>query len=312
MGMASKTKKRTMLRADGGNFFTKYAHWVLLAPFLILFIVFIILPIIIAIGLSFTNFNGVETPNFVFLNNYIRVFAKDTVFMQKILPNTIVYAVIVGPGRYLLAFLMAWLLSQLTRGPRTVFAVIFYIPSMTAGVTISTVWAVLFSGDRTGYLNSLLLQLGIIQTPITWLQSAGTLLPIMIIVALWSSFDVGFLSMLSGMLNVNREIYEAAHLDGIRNRVQEIIYVTIPSIRPQMLFGAVMALVGTFNSAGMGVQLSGTNPTPNYAGSLIVNHVDDFGFLRYEMGYAAALSVILLLIISLCSKLVYKVLGDND
>lgn len=124
----------------------------------------------------------------------------------------------------------------------------FYLPSMTAGVTISTVWAVLFSGDRTGYLNSLLLQLGIIQTPITWLQSPETLMPVMILVALWSSFDVGFLSMLSGMLNVNKEIYEAAHLDGIRNRIQEIIYVTIPSIRPQMLFGAVMALVGTFNS----------------------------------------------------------------
>ena len=185
------------------------------------------------------------------------------------------------------------------------------LPSMTAGVTISTVWAVLFSGDRTGYLNSLLLQLGIIQTPITWLQSPETLMPVMILVALWSSFDVGFLSMLSGMLNVNKEIYEAAHLDGIRNRIQEIIYVTIPSIRPQMLFGAVMALVGTFNSAGLGVQLSGSNPTPQYAGSLIVNHVDDFGFIRYEMGYAAALSVVLLLIISLCSKLAYKLFGDN-
>ena len=216
-----------------------------------------------------------------------------------------------GPGRYILSFVMAWLLAQLTKGPRTILAVTFYLPSMTAGVTISTVWAVLFSGDRTGYLNSLLLQLGVIQTPITWLQSPETLMPVMILVALWSSFDVGFLSMLSGMLNVNKEIYEAAHLDGIRNRIQEIIYVTIPSIRPQMLFGAVMALVGTFNSAGLGVQLSGSNPTPQYAGSLIVNHVDDVGFIRYEMGYAAALSVVLLLIISLCSKLAYKLFGDN-
>ena len=163
----------------------------------------------------------------------------------------------------------------------------------------------------TAEMTRLLLQLGIIQTPLTWLQSPETLMPVMILVALWSSFDVGFLSMLSGMLNVNKEIYEAAHLDGIRNRIQEIIYVTIPSIRPQMLFGAVMALVGTFNSAGLGVQLSGSNPTPQYAGSLIVNHVDDFGFIRYEMGYAAALSVVLLLIISLCSKLAYKLFGDN-
>ena len=277
--MVSKALIRTDTpRGRRGNVFIRYSHWVLLAPFLILFITFIILPILLAIGLSFTNFNGVESPNFVFLSNYIRIFTKDSVFMQKIFPNTILYAAIEGPGRYILSFVMAWLLAQLTKGPRTILAVTFYMPSMTAGVTISTVWAVLFSGDRTGYLNSLLLQLGVIQTPITWLQSPETLMPVMILVALWSSFDVGFLSMLSGMLNVNKEIYEAAHLDGIRNRIQEIIYVTIPSIRPQMLFGAVMALVGTFNSAGLGVQLSGSNPTPQYAGSLIVNHVDDFGY----------------------------------
>jgi multiple sugar transport system permease protein len=133
----------------------------------------------------------------------------------------------------------------------------------------------------------------------------------MILVALWSSLGIGFLSILSGILDVNPELYEAARLDGVKNRVQEAIYVTVPSIRPQMLFGAVMAVVNTFNSAGLGVQLSGSNPTPNYAGSLIVNHVDDYGFIRYEMGYAAALSVILLIIISLASKLAYRLFGDN-
>lgn len=170
--MVSKALIRTDTpRGRRGNVFIRYSHWVLLAPFLILFITFIILPILLAIGLSFTNFNGVESPNFVFLSNYIRIFTKDSVFMQKIFPNTILYAAIVGPGRYILSFVMAWLLAQLTKGPRTILAVTFYLPSMTAGVTISTVWAVLFSGDRTGYLNSLLLQLGVIQTPITWLQS---------------------------------------------------------------------------------------------------------------------------------------------
>ena len=231
--------------------------------------------------------------------------------MQKILPNTILYAVIVGPGGYVLAFIMAWLLSQLPKLQRTILAVLLYLPSMTAGTTISTVWAVLFSGDRTGYLNSVFLRLGLIQKPITWLQGEDTLMPIMILVALWSSLGIGFLSILSGILDVNPELYEAARLDGVKNRVQEAIYVTVPSIRPQMLFGAVMAVVNTFNSAGLGVQLSGSNPTPNYAGSLIVNHVDDYGFIRYEMGYAAALSVILLIIISLASKLAYRLFGDN-
>jgi multiple sugar transport system permease protein len=162
-----------------------------------------------------------------------------------------------------------------------------------------------------GYLNSWLMKLGVIDAPIIWLVDARYLLPIIIIVALWSSMGLGFLSMLSGILNVNPELYEAAKLDGVKNRVQECLYVTIPSIKPQLLFGAVMAVVNTFNSAGLGVQLSGSNPTPGYAGSLIVNHVDDFGFIRYEMGYAAALSVVLLLIISLASKLAYKLFGDD-
>lgn len=294
------------------NILDKYSHAFLLAPFLLSFLIFILLPILIAICLSFTNFNGVQFPDFVFLDNYIRVFTNDSTFLTKILPNTILYAVIVGPGGYLLSFFMAWVLSQLTKVPRTILAILLYSPSMTAGVTVTTIWRILFSGDRTGYLNYALLQFGIIEEPISWLQSEQFLLPIMILVALWSGMGIGFLSILSGMLNVNQELYEAAHLDGIRNRFQEVIYVTIPSIRPQMLFGAVMAIVNTFNSAGLGVQLSGSNPTPGYAGSLIANHIDDFGYIRYEMGYAAALSVILLLIIWLTSRVAYRLFEDKE
>lgn len=308
------TKKLSAMSAKNqktGNFFTEYAHWILLFPFLLLFVTLIILPILCAIGLSFTDYNGMETPDFTFLDNYIRIFSKDAVFMQKILPNTIIYAVLVGPGGFILGFFMAWLLSQLDDIPRTILAVVLYLPSMTAGVTVSTVWAVIFSGDRTGYLNSLLLRLNLIQSPITWLQNSDTLMPIMIIVALWSSMGIGFLSILSGIMNVDKALYEAARLDGVKNRIQEAIYVTIPSIRPQLLFGAVMAVVNAFNSAGLGVALSGSNPTPGYAGSIIVNHIDDYGFIRYEMGYAAALSVVLLLIISLASKVAYKLFGDN-
>ena len=309
------TKKLAALsekKRKNGNIFTEYAHWFLLFPFLLLFLTLIILPIVCAIGLSFTDYNGMETPDITFWDNYIRIFSKDSVFMQKILPNTIIYAVLIGPGGFILAFFMAWLLSQLSDIPRTILAVVLYLPSMTAGVTVSTVWAVIFSGDRTGYLNSLLLRLNLIQSPITWLQNEETLMPIMIIVALWSSMGIGFLSILSGIMNVNKELYEAARLDGVKNRVQEALYVTIPSIRPQLLFGAVMAVVNAFNSAGLGVQLSGSNPTPGYAGSVIVNHIDDFGFIRYEMGYAAALSVVLLLIISLASKVAHKLFGDSD
>ena len=271
-------------------------------PYFSLFAIFVAVPVVIAVILSFTNFNAIQFPQFVGIKNYIELFLQDEVFIRYVIPNTITFAVIVGPGGYVLSFLLAWALSQVTKGPRTIMALIIYSPSMTAGTTMAVIWKVLFSGDQLGYINNLLMQLGIITEPIIFLQSADWLLPVMIIVALWSSMGVGFLSMLAGLLNIDPSLYEAAHIDGIRNRVQEVFYITIPSIKPQMLFGAIMAIVNAFKQSAIGVQLSGANPTPNYAGQLMVNHISDFGFTRYEMGYACAVSVVLLIIIWVFSK----------
>jgi len=232
--------------------------------------------------------------------------------MKYVLPNTIQFAVIVGPGGYVLSFMLAWILAQLPKLPRTIMALILYSPSMSSGVAMSVVWLTIFSGDQNGYLNSLLLTSNIIQEPIQWLQSPQYLMTIMIFVTLWSSMGVGFLAMLAGILEINPELYEAASLDGINNRFQEIIYITIPSMKPQMLFGAVMAIVATFQAGAIGVTLSGGNPTPQYAGQLIVNHIEDYGFLRYEMGYAAAVSVLLLLMVLLFSRVANKLFSSND
>lgn len=294
------------------NLLRRHSTGILLAPYGLLFSLFIIIPIVAAVALSFTYFNTIQAPSFIGLDNYINLFTNDNVFMQKVLPNTIVYAVFVGVGGYVLAFFLAWSLAQLTPKPRTVLAVILYSPSMTGGILLNLVWSVVFNGDKSGYLNYLLMKFDLISEPIVWLQSDKYLLPIMIIVTLWSSMGVGFLAILSGILNVNEELYEAAYIDGIRNRFQEIIYITIPAAKPQMLFGAVMAIVNTFQSSGVGVALSGSNPTPNYAGQLIVTHIEDFGFIRYEMGYAAAISVVLLVGIRLMSVGVDKVLGTKD
>lgn len=271
-------------------------------PYFSLFAVFVAVPVAIAVGLSFTNFNAIQTPSFVGIKNYIELFLQDEVFIRYVIPNTVKFAVIVGPGGYVLSFLLAWALSQVTRLPRTVMALIIYSPSMTAGTTMTVIWQVLFSGDQLGYINNMLMRLGVITEPIKFLQSTTWLLPVMIIVALWSSMGVGFLSMLAGLLNIDPSLYEAAHIDGIRNRVQEMFYITIPSIKPQMLFGAIMAIVNAFKQSAIGVQLSGSNPTPNYAGQLMVNHISDYGFIRYEMGYACAVSVVLLIIIWVFSK----------
>ena len=298
-----------MMKKRNGD---KTSSFLMLLPYGILFTLIIIIPVVCAVGLSFTDFNTIEIPKFVGLKNYITLFTSDTVFMQKVLPNTIIYAIFVGFGGYILSFFLAWSLAQMTKKIRTVLAIIIYTPSLTSGILIKNVWQVIFNGDKSGYLNYILLKLEIITEPIQWLQSEEYLLPIMIIVSLWSSMGIGFLAILSGILNGNEELYEAAYIDGIRNRFQEIIYITIPMAKPQMLFGAVMAIVNTFNSAGVGVTLSGSNQTPNYAGQLIVTHIEDYGFIRYEMGYAAAVSVVLLIGVWVMRKGTDKLLGSSD
>lgn len=212
----------------------------------------------------------------------------------------------------MLAFMLAWVLAQLPKLPRTLFALILYSPSMTSGVAMGVVWKTFFNGDQNGYLNSFLLNLGVIQEPLQWLLDPRFLMTIMIVVTLWSSMGVGFLAMLAGILEVNPELYEAGALDGISNRFQEIVHITVPSMKPQMLFGAVMAIVATFQAGAIGVTLSGANPTPQYAGQLIVNHIEDYGFLRYEMGYAAAVSVVLLLMVLLFTRLANRLFGSEE
>ena len=282
------------------------------APYVLLFFVFIILPVVVAIYLSFTKFDLIGTPKFVGVQNYVYLLTSDEEFMKHILPNTLKYSLIVGPVGYLLSFLLAWLLAQIPAKARNILAIIIYSPSLTAGVTMGVVWKIIFAGDSSGYINSLLLQMNFIVEPIQFLQSEDYLLPIMIIVSLWSSMGIGFLAMLSGILNIDQSLYEAAYMDGMKSKFQEIFYITIPAMKPQMLFGAVMAIVNTFSSGGIGVALSGSNPTPNYAGSVIVNHIEDYAYLRYDMGIAAALSVLLLLLIYFLSKVVFRLLGDND
>lgn len=283
-----------------------------LSMYALLFIIFIIAPVLVAFLLSFTFFDTIQAPTFNGLKNYITLLTQDDIFMKYVLPNTIKFAVIVGPGGYVLSFLLAWILAQLPKLPRTLFALILYSPSMTSGVAMAVVWKALFSGDQNGYLNSLLLGWNVIQSPIQWLQSPEYLMTIMIIVTLWSSMGVGFLAMLAGILEINPELYEAGSLDGVNNRFQEIMYITIPSMKPQMLFGAVMAIVATFQAGAIGVTLSGGNPTPQYAGQLIVNHIEDYGFLRFEMGYAAAVSVVLLLMVLFFTRLANRLFASDN
>lgn len=299
--------KTNIARRENAN----KAGYLFVLPYGIVFAVFILLPTVIAIGLSFTNYDAVKMPpSFVGFLNYINLITNDEVFMQYVLPNTITYAIIVGVGGYALSFVLAWALAQFSRLPRTIYALILYSPTMTVGVAMTVLWKIMFTGDQTGYINSWLQKLGIINEPIIFLTNVQYLLPIVILVGLWSSMGVGFLSILSGILNGDEELYEAAAIDGVKNRFQEMIYITIPTMKPQMLFAAVMSIVNAFQNGTISTLLAG-NPTPGYAAQLIVNHIEDYGFIRFEMGYAAAVSVALLLIVQVFSKISTKLFGGD-
>jgi multiple sugar transport system permease protein len=285
--------------------------YLFVAPFLITFILFVIVPTLSAIGLSFTYFNAIEPPKFIGWLNYRNLLTRDVEFWKYAIPNTFKFSIIVGPLGYIASFALAWLISQLPPKVRVLYTLAIYSPSMTAGVAMSVVWLIIFSGDRLGYMNSFLLELGVIGQPQLWTQDPKYLMTVMIIVTLWSSMGIGFLALLAGIQNVDQVLYEAGRIDGISNRLQEIWYITIPAMKPQMLFGAVMSVVGTLKAGEISVLLTGMNPSPQYAGHLLLNHIDDFGFIRYEMGYASAISVVLLVITFAVSRICWKLFGSK-
>lgn len=303
---ALKPRKNKISRRENN-----WHGWLFIGPYAAIFSVFILVPVVLAVILSFTNFNAIQFPSWVGLLNYITILTGDDVFMKYVLPNTVIYAVVVGIGGYVLSFLLAWALCNLSKLPRTIFALILYSPSLTTGVAMTVLWKVIFSGDQSGLLNSWLMELGILNEPVIWLTDARYLLPIVIIIGLWSSMGIGFLSMIAGILNTDETLYEASSIDGVSNRVQEMLYITIPQMKPQMLFAAVMAIVNAFQNGMISSLLVG-NPSPGYASQLLVNHIEDYGFLRYEMGYAAAVSVVLLLIVQLFSKAANSLLTEKD
>lgn len=286
--------------------------FLLMAPFVALFVTFIVIPVLISALLSFTYYNAIESPTFVGIQNYIDLFTKDREFMMYVIPQTLKFTIIVGPGGYILSFLIAWMLAQLPKVIRTILALIVYTPSLAGGVFIGVIWKNFFSGDQFGYLNAFLMDLNIINGPIAWLTSPAYLLNITIFVALWSSFGIGFLSILSSLCNLDPELFEAARIDGIKNRFQETIYVTIPQMKGAMYFGAIMAITNSINTGTLAVDLSGSNPTPQNSAQTILAHMNDYAFIRNELGYASAMSVVLLLFVLLFSKLANKLFAEKD
>ena len=275
-----------------------------LLPYLLLFTLFTILPVIVAVLLSFTSFNMLSAPEFIGVDNYFRLFLNDDIFIIA-LKNTLLFAVIVGPGGFLLSFFFAWLINELSHNMRVFFTIIFYAPSISGGIYI--IWNYLFSGDAQGYVNSILRKLGIIQTPIQFFQNPDYMFPILIVIILWMSLGTSFLVFIAGFQGVDKQYYEAAALDGISNRWQELWYVTLPMMKPQLLLSAVLSITGSFGVGDVITNLCGF-PSTNYAVHTIMNHLSDYGTTRYEMGYACTLATILFLMMIFCNSVIRKLL----
>lgn len=273
-------------------------------PFLIFFVTFSVYPVLQAIWYSFTDYNVLEPASFIGLENYRKLLLEDTVFIKAV-QNTFIIAVIVGPFGYLLSFLLAWMINELPHWLGTIATVIFYAPSMAGNAVM--IFALIFSNDATGYLNGLLLKNGIIHERILWLSDSNYILPVVILVSVWMSLGVGFLSFVAGIKGVDEAQYEAAAIDGIRNRWQELWYVTLPNMKPQLLFGAVMSITNSLSVGAVADSLVGF-PSPNYASHTIVNHLNDYGLIRMEMGRASAIAVILFFIMFLCNIVIQKFL----
>lgn len=293
-----KIKRRALLKEQ-------LPSYIMLSPFFIFFIVFLVLPILSSIVFSFTNFDMINTPSFAGLGNYMRMFLDDDVF-PVVFKNTMLFAIICGPAGFLLSFVLAWFINEFSPLVRTLLSFMFYAPALVGNAHF--IWTVAFSSDSYGYINSALLSLGLITEPVTWLSTAEYIKPIIIAVQLWSSMGVSFLSNISGLQNVNQELYEAGSIDGIRSRWQELWYITLPTMKHMLLFSAVMQISSAFSISAIAIELAGF-PSVSYAADTIVSHMQDLGTVRYELGYASSVSVVLFLMMVVFRLLIGKLLN---
>jgi multiple sugar transport system permease protein len=281
--------------------------YLFMTPFTILFIIFVVAPVLTAVYLSFTYFNMLEAPRWINLSNYRLLFLEDDIFLIGV-KNTLIFAVITGPVGYVVSFTLAWFINRLRF--RQIYTLIFYAPSITSAIAMSVIWLYLFANDRYGLLNYGLIELGLITEPVAWLQEQSTIMPVIIVISLWMSMGTSFLVFLAGLQSVPQELYEASWVDGITNPFQEVIYVTLPVMKPQLLFGAVMAIVNSFAVFQIAAQVAGL-PSPLYAGHTIVAHLYMHGFIHFEMGYAAAIAVVLFIMTFVLARVSMRIFSEK-
>ena len=279
--------------------------YLFLLPYAVLFITFYVLPMITSIYFSFTNYNILEKPDFIGVKNYINLFLEDEVFTIAV-RNTFVIAIIIGPVGYIMAFIFAWLINELPNWIRTLVVFFFYVPSISGQAF--NVFKFFFADDANGWLNAKLIHWNIIQQPILYLTNPRNVLKVIIPVILWTSLGTGFLSFVAGLKGIDKSQYEAGYIDGIQNRWQELWFITLPNMKPMLLFGAVMSITNAFSVCSVPMMLAGY-PSVDYCARTIVTHLFDYGFTRFEFGYASAIATVLFITMILCNKVIQKLLS---
>lgn len=279
--------------------------YLMLSPFLIFFFLLLLLPILMSVVLSFTSYDFFNAPVFVGFDNFITLFVEDSEFVTA-LENTLLFALITGPLSYVLCFFIAWLVNDLNRSMRSFITFVFYAPSISGA--LYAMWSILLSSDRYGLINGLLMQTGLIREPLLFLKDPNMILGCLIIIQMWMSMGTGFLSFVAGFQMINRDLFEVGAIDGIQNRWQELWYITMPQMKPMLLFGAITQIVAAFSVGDVSLRLCGF-PSVNNAGLTITLHAYDYANLRYEMGYGCAISLILFVMMYLMHKLITSVLG---
>ena len=279
--------------------------YAMIAPFMIVFTLFTVVPVALSIYYSFTDFNLLETAQWMGLENYIRLFLDDDIFLIRV-KNTFMFAVVVGPASYLISFLVAWFINELSPIVRSIVTLIFYAPSIAGQVYL--IWGTLFSSDSYGWVNATLLNMGMISEPIAFFEDEDYVMPLCIVVSLWTSLGTAFLSFIAGLQGIDHSLYEAGAVDGVKNRWQELWYITLPTMRPQLMFGAIMAITNSFGFGGIVTALCGF-PSVNYCAHTIMHHLEDYGGQRFEIGYSSTIAVVLFVIMIGANMLVKKVLS---
>ena len=282
-----------------------WVAYLMVAPYMILFTLFTVVPVVLSIVISFTDFNMLEFPNIVWLKNYVTLFFDDDIFLIAI-KNTFIFACIVGPASYIMSYLVAWFINELPPKIRALVTLVFYAPSISGQVYL--IWQTLFSSDTYGWANATLEKLGIIDAPINWFKDEKYVMPLCIVVSLWTSLGTSFLSFIAGLQGIDRALFEAGAVDGVKNRWQELYYITLPSMKPQLMFGAIMSITGAFGFGGIVDALAGF-PSVNYCAHTIMHHLNDYGGMRYEIGYSSAIAVILFLMMIGANMLVKRLLS---